>query len=143
MLHKMKMMTMIAALFSFPTTPSHTPVITAAVGQKIPLVKRRKGKTTKQNVEHVLQRKLHKLAGPYAHMVKSAARKVRVPPILVAAIVYVENGGNFYGSATRVSSAGAIGVMQLEPATAWDLLRVNPWDPRDNIQGGRISSPCC
>ncbi|MBN6745955.1 lytic transglycosylase domain-containing protein, partial [Acidithiobacillus sp. MC2.1] len=51
-------------------------------------------------------------------------------------VVRVENGGDFHGAATRVSSAGAIGVMQLEPATAWDTLRVNPWNPRQNIEGG-------
>lgn len=79
---------------------------------------------------------VRKLAGPYAHLVIAAAHKAHVPPRLVAAMVQVENGGNFHGSATRVSSAGAIGVMQLEPATAWNLLRVNPWNARQNIEGG-------
>ena len=76
------------------------------------------------------------LAGPYAHLALAAARKAHVPPKLVAAVIHVENGGNFHGSTTRVSSAGAIGVMQLEPATAWNLLRVNPWNARQNIDGG-------
>ena len=79
---------------------------------------------------------IHHLAGPYAHLVRAAARKAHVPPRLVAAVVQVENGGNFHGSATRVSSAGAIGVMQLEPGTAWNTLRVNPWNARQNIDGG-------
>jgi soluble lytic murein transglycosylase-like protein len=76
------------------------------------------------------------LAGPYAHLVVTAARKAHVSPRLVAAVVQVENGGNFHGSPTRVSAAGAIGVMQLEPNTAWDTLRVNPWNVRQNINGG-------
>ena len=79
---------------------------------------------------------IRKLAGPYAHLVIAAAHKAHVPPKLVAAVVQVENGGNFHGSATRVSSAGAIGVMQLEPDTAWNTLRVNPWNARQNIDGG-------
>jgi soluble lytic murein transglycosylase-like protein len=79
---------------------------------------------------------LHKLAGPYAHLVITAAHRSHVPPRLVAAVVQVENGGNFHGSATRVSSAGAIGVMQLEPNTAWNTLHVNPWNARQNIDGG-------
>ncbi|MHB1641184.1 MAG: transglycosylase SLT domain-containing protein [Acidithiobacillus sp.] len=79
---------------------------------------------------------VHKLAGPYAHLVMAAALKAHIPAKLVAAVVRVENGGNFHGSATRVSSAGAIGVMQLEPNTAWNLLRVNPWNARQNIEGG-------
>ncbi|MDD2749149.1 MAG: transglycosylase SLT domain-containing protein [Acidithiobacillus sp.] len=79
---------------------------------------------------------LKKLAGPYAGLVLSAATKAHVSPVLVAAVVYVENGGNFVGSTTRVSSAGAIGVMQLEPVTAWDVLHVNPWQAASNINGG-------
>ena len=79
---------------------------------------------------------IRRLAGPYAHLALAAARKAHVPPKLVAAVIHVENGGNFHGSATRVSSAGAIGVMQLEPNTAWNMLRVNPWNARQNIDGG-------
>lgn len=76
------------------------------------------------------------LAGPYAALVIASAKANHLPPALVAAVVQVENGGNFKGSATRVSSAGAIGVMQLEPTTAWDVLRVNPWQAPSNIAGG-------
>ena len=85
---------------------------------------------------HQRKSRVRRLAGPYAGMVLRAARRAHVPARLVAAVVRVENGGDFHGSATRVSSAGAIGVMQLEPATAWDTLRVNPWNPRQNIEGG-------
>lgn len=77
-----------------------------------------------------------KLAGPYAKMVVHAAKKAHVAPRLVAAIVHVENGGNFNGSTHRVSSAGAIGVMQLMPNTAWNFLHVNPWSAQQNIDGG-------
>ena len=79
---------------------------------------------------------LENLAGPYAHLVRVAAKKAHVPARLVAAVVYVENGGDFYGSAHRVSPAGAIGVMQIMPTTARDVLRVNPWNPVENIDGG-------
>ncbi len=79
---------------------------------------------------------IQELAGPFAGMALSAAHKVHVPPRLVAAVIQVENGGNFYRSAVRVSPAGAIGVMQLEPTTAWDVLRVNPWNAKENIDGG-------
>lgn len=84
----------------------------------------------------VRQRLIRRLAGPYAQMVLAAASKAHVSPKLVAAVIQVENGGNFRGSSTRVSSAGAIGVMQLEPVTAWNTLRVNPWNARQNIDGG-------
>ncbi|MFA7655734.1 transglycosylase SLT domain-containing protein [Acidithiobacillus thiooxidans] len=76
------------------------------------------------------------LAGPYVSFVRASAKAAHISPVLVAAVIYVENGGDFVGSATRVSSAGAIGVMQLEPVTAWDVLRVNPWQAASNIAGG-------
>lgn len=93
---------------------------------------------SKISMDHKISVKVavRKLAGPYAHLVIVAAHKVHVPPRLVAAVIQVENGGNFHGSASRVSGAGAIGVMQLEPNTAWNTLRVNPWNARQNIDGG-------
>lgn len=79
---------------------------------------------------------VQELAGPFAGMALFAAQSAHVSPRLVAAVIQVENGGNFYRSAVRESSTGAIGVMQLEPTTAWDVLRVNPWNAQENIEGG-------
>ncbi len=63
--------------------------------------------------------------------VTEAATKYGVDPVLVRAVAWQES--RFRNSA--VSRKGAIGVMQLMPATAtW--LGVNPYDPRDNIFGG-------
>lgn len=87
-----------------------------------------------RKVEH--KKMLRELAGPFAGMALCAAQKAHISPRLVAAVIQVENGGNFFRSAVRESSAGAIGVMQLEPTTAWDVLRVNPWNARENIDGG-------
>ncbi|MHB1632404.1 MAG: transglycosylase SLT domain-containing protein [Acidithiobacillus sp.] len=79
---------------------------------------------------------LHHLAGKWTKDVLHAARKAHISPRLVASVLHVENRGEINESAHRVSSAGAIGPMQLMPATAWDDLRVNPWNPRENINGG-------
>jgi len=59
------------------------------------------------------------------------ADRHRVPPALVRAMVAAESGGN----ARAQSSAGAIGLMQLMPATA-AALGVDPWQPRENLRGG-------
>lgn len=77
-----------------------------------------------------------RLAGPWDAMVRNAASKAHVSPRLVAAVIHVENHGDVAGAAHRVSSAGAIGPMQLMPTTAWTVLRVNPWNPKQNIDGG-------
>lgn len=65
------------------------------------------------------------------HMIHEAAAKYAVDPKLVSAVAEVESGGN----QNAVSSAGAIGVMQLMPDTAAEL-GVNPYDMKSNVEGG-------
>jgi hypothetical protein len=65
-----------------------------------------------------------------AELVTLAAR-YQVPPALVRAMVAAESGGN----PRARSSAGAIGLMQLMPATA-AALGVDPWHPLENLRGG-------
>ena len=59
------------------------------------------------------------------------AAEHRVPADLVRAVVAAESAGN----PRAVSSAGAIGLMQLMPGTAASL-GVDPWQPRENLRGG-------
>lgn len=63
--------------------------------------------------------------------VARAAKQHGVDPKLADAVASVESR---YRNAAR-SPKGAVGVMQLMPATARDL-GVNPWNYRDNIDGG-------
>jgi soluble lytic murein transglycosylase-like protein len=65
--------------------------------------------------------------------IKKAARISGLPTKLIAAVVHVESRGK----ENAVSSAGAIGPMQLEPATA-KMLHVNPYKPEQNVVGGAL-----
>lgn len=54
-----------------------------------------------------------------------------VDPLLVTAVMEQESGFTF----NAVSSAGAVGLMQLMPSTA-AAIGVDPYNPLDNIMGG-------
>ena len=55
-----------------------------------------------------------------------------ISPALVRAVIQAESAWNV----RAVSPKGALGLMQLMPATATDLGVSNPFDPEQNIRGG-------
>jgi LysM repeat protein len=71
-------------------------------------------------------------------LIAAEARDQRVPPSFALAVAWQESGWQ----PSVVSSAGAIGVMQLLPATAdWVAATmlgspVNLWEPRSNVRAG-------
>jgi len=65
-------------------------------------------------------------------LVKSTAQKYEVDPLLVHSVIQVESNYNPYA----VSPKGAQGIMQLMPGTARRFGVSNPFDVRDNIEGG-------
>ena len=77
------------------------------------------------------------IAHSYAVQVGEAARRFGIPEAWIWAVIRVESGGN----PRAVSRAGAMGLMQLMPAT-WATLRArlelgnDPFDVRDNILAG-------
>jgi hypothetical protein len=73
------------------------------------------------------------LAGtPYAEFISAAAQAHGVDPILVKALIQVESG---YRPKAR-SPRGAVGLMQIMPATAREYKVGNPFDPKANIEAG-------
>lgn len=56
----------------------------------------------------------------------------QVDPLLVSLIMEQESGYDPFA----LSSAGAMGLMQLMPDTAWMLGVEDPWDPEENVEGG-------
>lgn len=68
----------------------------------------------------------------YDTFISSSAKKYRLDPNLVRAVVIVESGYN----ERATSSSGARGLMQLMPMTAQQLGVENCFDPKQNIEGG-------
>jgi soluble lytic murein transglycosylase-like protein len=68
----------------------------------------------------------------YARQILAAAQATRVDPALIHAVISAESG---YNPSAR-SRAGAIGLMQLMPATAERYSVTDRWDPEQNIHGG-------
>lgn len=68
----------------------------------------------------------------FESLIQKASQKYGVDADLVKAVIQNESA---YDPAA-VSSAGAMGLMQLMPATAENLGVENPMDPAENIEGG-------
>jgi hypothetical protein len=72
------------------------------------------------------------MAGKFGTEILKATVGTRVSPALALAVIGIESGGR----ADAVSSAGAVGLMQLIPATAQRFGVTDSTDPVQNIKGG-------
>lgn len=68
----------------------------------------------------------------YDDLIREHAERHGIPPELVKAVIQAESGFDRWA----VSPKGAMGLMQLMPATARDLGVQNPFQPDDNIRAG-------
>jgi len=69
---------------------------------------------------------------PYGELIHDAATRAGVDPLLVRAVIQVESA---YQPTAR-SPKGAMGLMQLMPATARRYAVRDPYDPSSNIEAG-------
>lgn len=68
----------------------------------------------------------------YHSLVHEKATKYKIDPLLVKAVIKTESNWNEWA----VSRKGAMGLMQLMPATAREMNVRNPFNPEENIDGG-------
>ena len=68
----------------------------------------------------------------YENLIREAAKRYRVEPGLIRSVMQTESAFN----PVAVSSAGAMGLMQLMPDLALELGVIDPFDPRENIMAG-------
>jgi len=79
----------------------------------------------------VLSLECHATPSPRAAEVELAARRFRLDPLLVQAIIHQESGNK----EDVTSSAGAIGLMQVMPRTARELGIPNAYHGLSNLMG--------
>lgn len=110
-----------------------------AQGQQIALVGDGRGHMVYENVESSRAQpasspraSLRKGEPEIEKLVEQAAERHKVDPQLVRAVIQVESNYN----PGAVSSKGAVGLMQLIPATAQRFGVQNPYNARQNIEGG-------
>src|SRR5258705_12917940 len=79
----------------------------------------------------------------WAPLIKEASRRFGVAEAWIRAVMHMESGGRTLLNDKRpiTSNAGAMGIMQIMPATYQDMRRqyglgANPYDPRDNVLAG-------
>jgi soluble lytic murein transglycosylase-like protein len=70
----------------------------------------------------------------YDAIIEAEAKSAAVEPNLLRAVIVVESGFN----PRAVSKRGAVGLMQLMPATATRFGVSNRFDPRQNVRGGAL-----
>ena len=79
----------------------------------------------------------------WAPLIKEASRRFGVAEAWVRAVMHMESGGRTLLNDKRpiTSNAGAMGIMQIMPATYQEMRRqhglgANPYDPHDNVLAG-------
>ena len=70
--------------------------------------------------------------GELDHIVSAQSQAYNVPAPLIRAVIQQESGRD----PSAISSAGAMGLMQLMPGTARAYGVINPFDPAENVAGG-------
>ncbi|MBA4394064.1 MAG: hypothetical protein C0407_10970 [Desulfobacca sp.] len=68
----------------------------------------------------------------YDHWIRAACRKHSLDPALVKAVIHAESRFD----PLAVSPKGAVGLMQIGPDTARELGIKDPFNPKNNIDGG-------
>lgn len=71
-------------------------------------------------------------AGPFSDIIDRVAAEQNVPAKLVRAVIQVESAYNVRARSPK----GAMGLMQLMPATARQYAVADPYDPATNIEAG-------
>lgn len=110
--------------------------IPPAQKSRLKIIKRYK-RTVKAGIQQSRTRyssrsRRYSFSSRYDHLIRAAARKYNLDPMLIKAVIKTESDFNRFS----VSSKGAKGLMQLMPGTAREMRVKSVFNPRQNIDGG-------
>jgi len=125
----MRALPTILALFLSGSVPAAAQV---QLGQRADGVKVIRNESSKSRAWRLSARLMPIPTRRMAELVERMASEGDLDPRLVQAVMQVESGYN----PRAYSNKGAIGLMQLMPATARELAVGDPWDPEQNVRGG-------
>lgn len=117
----------LADVYKYTAPDGHVYYTDQPQHKKYKLIIRSKPKGYQASFKHLKKNKKK-----YTPIIEAAASKHGIDPKLVHAVIYAESAYN----ATAVSSAGAVGLMQLMPATARQYGAQNRKDPKQNVFAG-------
>jgi len=81
----------------------------------------------------IRQGRLRRVSRDKIHsLINRASRKHGIHPAFIKAVIFAESNWNN----SALSCKGAMGLMQLMPATCIDLKVTDPWNPKENIMAG-------
>lgn len=120
--------------------PGVGPTRYQAAAQRVAIIRRRLSALRQSrpcaqfaaHLEHAMRQRSIRGARDVDSIVRAAARRWSVDPALVHAVIRAESAYD----ALAVSRCGALGLMQLMPATAATLGVNNPFDPIENVEAG-------
>ena len=119
-------------VYHFTNVPTDPRFSRVEIDDKSVILKGRGGLNHRARSQGLHSYDVRSRVNAFEQEIEQAAGYFGLDPALIKAVIRAESGGN----PRAISSKGALGLMQLMPQTAKELMVYNPFNPAENIWGG-------